>query len=148
MKAKLKVMLPGFTGNMDDVVIYYNAKLNKYIARRKVTPKFVPSGQDMSEIFKLAKRIRISDAYKADCEKYINLFNRKNRSKGRSMHVWSNVFLKVMRAQKEIYPDLNYKTLTRQQILDQNLPCRSVAEAVQAGLLEAVPNYEGLEQIL
>lgn len=29
MKAKLKVLLPGFNGNMDDVVIYYDAKLNK-----------------------------------------------------------------------------------------------------------------------
>jgi len=38
MKAKLKVLLPGFTGNMDDVVIYYNSKLGKYIARKKVKP--------------------------------------------------------------------------------------------------------------
>lgn len=42
MKAKLKVMLPGFTGNMDDVVINYNAKLNRVIARKKVKPKFTP----------------------------------------------------------------------------------------------------------
>ena len=35
MKAYVKLMLPGFTGNMDDVVIYYNSHLNKYIAAGK-----------------------------------------------------------------------------------------------------------------
>jgi len=35
MKAKVKLALPGFAGNMDDMVIYYNSKLNKLITKRK-----------------------------------------------------------------------------------------------------------------
>lgn len=36
-------MLPGSMGNKDDAVIYYNSKLNKYIAREKnERPQFTP----------------------------------------------------------------------------------------------------------
>ncbi len=145
MKAKLKIMLPGFTGNMDDVVIYYNSRLNKYIARRKVKPKFVPSNKDMKDIFALARRIRLSDGYKADCEQYIRLFNQKNRRHGRALSTWPNVFLKLMRAQKKACPELNYRTLKREEIVAWELPCNTVAASVRAGYLEPVPHCEDLE---
>jgi len=146
MKAKLKVLLPGFTGNMDDVVIYYNAKLNKYIARRKVMPSFVPSNRDMKEIFALARRIKLSEGYHADCDEYIRRFNQKNRRQGRALSTWPNVFLKLMRAQKKANPRLDYNVLTREDIVAQGLPCRSIATAVDAGWLEQVPGYQELDK--
>jgi len=142
MKAKLKVMLPGFTGNMDDVVIYYNAKLNKYIVRRKVTPKFTPDNSIVKEIHAFRRRINVSDSYLDDCREYIRLFNQKFRKQGRAMSTWPNVYMKVMRALKEQYPAINFKTLTRQQIIDQNLPCRTIRAAVEAHYLEKVPDYD------
>ncbi len=148
MKAKLKVLLPGFTGNMDDVVIYYNAKLNKYIARRKVKPSFVPSNQDMKDIFALARRIRISEDYHADCDEYIRRFNQKNRRQGRALSTWPNVFLKLMRAQQKANPGLDYKVLTREEIREQGLPCRSIAASVNAGYLEQVPGHESLDKLI
>lgn len=148
MKATLKVMLPGFTGNMDDVVIYYNSKLNKYIARRKVAPTFVPSNKDMKEIFALAKRIKISAGYHADCDEYIRRFNQKNRRQGRALSTWPNVFLKLMRAQKKARPDLDYNVLTREDILVKELPCRSIATAVRAGWLEQIPGFDILDNLI
>jgi len=133
---------------MDDVVIYYNSRLNKYIARRKVTPSFVPSNQDMKEIFALARRIRIAAGYKADCTEYIKRFNRINRRHGRALSTWPNVFLKLMRAQQKAMPALNYKTLTREQILAQQLPCRNISSAVEAGYLEPIPAYQELENTI
>lgn len=144
MKAQLKVMLPGFTGNMDDVVIYYNAHLNKYIARRKVMPKFTPSNEIVKEIYAFARRIELSEAYKNDCREYIKLYNRKNRRHGRAMSTWPNVFMKVMRAMKKQYPELDFKTLTREEVETMCLPCICIAESVRAGFLEKVPNYEVL----
>ena len=64
MKAKIKMLLPGFTGNMDDVVIYYNSKLNCYVTRRKVTPRKSVSTKRTSDIYKFAKRINLSQAWK------------------------------------------------------------------------------------
>ncbi|HQH50005.1 MAG TPA: hypothetical protein PLA08_01205 [Candidatus Cloacimonadota bacterium] len=148
MKAKLKVLLPGFTGNMDDVVIYYNSRLNKYIARRKVTPKFTPDSSIVREIHAFRRRIKVSVAYLDDCREYIRLFNQKFRRQGRAMSTWPNVYMKVMRATAKKYPELDFKTLTREEVIQQNLPCKTIADAVTAGFLEQVPGYESLNSCL
>ena len=147
MKAYVKLMLPGFTGNMDDVVIYYNSHLNKYIARRKVIPKYTPSNDIIKDIFAFAKRIELSEGYLKDCREYIFQFNRKNRRQGRAMSTWPNAFMKVMRATIKAYPDLDLKTLTREEIIAMNLPCRNIFESVKAGYLEKVPKHETMINI-
>lgn len=141
MKARLKVMLPGFTGNMDDVVIYYNAHLNKYIARKKVMPTFTPDNQIVKDIFAFARRIKLSKGYLDDCREHIKLFNRKNRRHGIAMSTWPNVFLKVMRKMIDEHPELEIKTLTREEISENDLPCRNIAAAIDAGYLDKVTGY-------
>jgi hypothetical protein len=148
MKAKLKVLLPGFTGNMDDVVIYYNSKLNKYIAHRKVKPKFTPVHSLTQKMHAFRRRIRVSEAYLNDCRRYIELFNRKIRKQGRAMNTWPNVYMKIMRALKKEYPELDFDTLTREYVLENNLPRKTVASAVEVGYLEAVPEYISLDSLL
>ena len=145
MKAKLKVLLPGFTGNMDDVVVYYNSKLNKYIARKKVKPKFTPDHSLTQQMHAFRRRISVSEDYIDDCREYIRLFNQKFRRQGRAMSTWPNVYMKIMRALKKQYPEIDFATLTREGVLDQNLPCKSVAAAVEAGYLEKVPGFEKLD---
>jgi len=67
MIAKLKTFLPGFTGNMDDVVVYYNSKLNQYIVRKKVMPTFIPDNSIVKEMHAFRRRIEVSEAYIDDC---------------------------------------------------------------------------------
>lgn len=148
MKATLKVMLPGFTGNMDDVVIYYNSKLNKYIARRKVIPKHSPDTNVVREIHAFRHRIAVTDAYINDCREYIRLFNQKFRKQGRAMSTWPNVYMKVMRATQKQFPEIDFRVLSREEIIESNLPCKSVADAVRAGYLEKVSNFESLSSII
>ena len=57
MKASVKLALPGFTGKMDDMVIYYNSTLNKLIARKYVMPSRVPANDDFVAICKLIKNL-------------------------------------------------------------------------------------------
>jgi hypothetical protein len=146
MKAKLKVLLPGFTGNMDDVVIYYNSKLGKYIARRKVKPTFTPDHSLTQEMHAFRRRIAVSEGYIDDCREYIRLFNQKFRRQGRAMSTWPNVYMKIMRALKAQYPELDFRTLTREEVLERNLPCRTIAAAVEAGYLEKVSGFEKLDR--
>lgn len=148
MKAKLKVLLPGFTGNMDDVVIYYNSKLNKYIARRKVKPKFTPDNSIVKDIHAFRRRIHVTEAYLDDCREYIRLFNQKFRRQGRALSTWPNVYMKVMRTTAKKYPGLDFRTLTREEVIQQNLPCRTIAAAVTAAYLEQVPGFEALDHVL
>ena len=148
MKAKLKIMLPGFTGNMDDVVIYYNAKLNKYIARRKVIPTFTPDNKIVKEIHAFRRRINVTEAYLDDCREYVRLFNQKFRKQGRAMSTWPNVYMKVMRAMKNQFPEINFNTLAREQVQEYQLPCRTISDAVRAGYLEKVPGFEQLINLI
>lgn len=148
MKAQLKIMLPGFTGNMDDVVIYYNSHLNKYIARRKVTPKFTPDNAIVKDIYAFGRRVKLNEAYLNDCREYIRRFNSKYRRQGRAMSTWPNVFMKVMRASNKKYPELDFKILTREEVLERQLPCRNITESIEAGYLEKVPGYQNLSSIL
>lgn len=82
MKAKLKVLLPGFTGNMDDVVIYYNSKLGKYIARKKVKPTFTPDHSLTQEMHTFRRRISVSEDYIDDCRGCDYLFSQYGYNAG------------------------------------------------------------------
>jgi hypothetical protein len=45
------------------------------------------------------------------------------------------------------YPEqVNLKTITREQIVEQNLPCRSVKTAVEDNLLPQIPGYQYLDR--
>ena len=144
MKPKVKMNIPRLDGNEEKYVTYYNSHLDKYISRRKVIPKPSVSNAIMKEIFGFAKRIIISEDYKEDCRKYIQRYNRKNRSLGKVMSTWPNVFLKIMRATLKDYPHLDLKTLNKEDIVEQILPCRSIASAIQAGYLEKVRDWRKL----
>ena len=133
---------------MDDVVVYYNSKLNKYIARKKVKPKFTPDHSLTQEMHAFRRRISVSDDYIEDCREYIRLFNQRFRRQGRAMSTWPNVYMKNMRALKSQYPELDFETLTREEVIERNLPCKTVAAAVEAGYLEKVPGCEKLSNEL
>ena len=144
MKPKVKMNIPRLDGNEEKYVTYYNSHLDKYISRRKVIPKPSVSNAIMKGIFDFAKRIIISEEYKEDCRKYIQRYNREYHSQGKPMSTWPNVYLKVMRDMLKNYPDLDIMKLTREEIIKKNLPCQSLASAIQAGYLDKVRDWQKL----
>ena len=148
MKPKVKMNIPRLDGNEEKYVTYYNSHLDKYISRRKVMPKPSASNAIMKEIFDFAKRIIISEEYKEDCRKYIQRYNREYHSQGKPMSTWPNVFMKIMRATLKDYPDMDLKKLSKEDIVEQNLPCRSIASAIQAGYLEKVRDWRKLSALI
>jgi len=148
MKPKVKMNIPQFDNKDGNYVIYYNSKLDKYIVRRKVIPKPTINNKLMKEIFGFAKRIIISEEYKEDCRKYIQRYNREYHSQGKPMSTWPNVFLKIMRALLKEYPNLNLRKLTKEEIIKKNLPCRSIASAIEAGYLEKVRDWKKLTALI
>ena len=148
MQPKVKMNISQFDNKDGNYVIYYNSKLDKYIVRRKVIPKPTINNKLMKEIFNFAKRINISEEYKEDCRKYIQRYNRKNRSLGKAMSTWPNVFLKIMRALLKEYPNLNLKKLTKEEIIKKNLPCCSITSAIKAGYLDKVRDWQQLTALI
>ena len=148
MKPKVKMNIPKLDGNEEMYVTYYNSHLDKYISRRKVIPKPTINNELMKEIFNFAKRIGISEEYKEDCRKYIQRYNSEYHSQGKPMSTWPNVFLKVMRDMLKNYPDLDIKKLTREEIIKKNLPCQSIASAIEAGYLNKVRDWQQLSALI
>ncbi|MEN6291971.1 MAG: hypothetical protein ABFD07_08165 [Methanobacterium sp.] len=64
-----------------------------------------------------------------------------------NMNTCSSVFMKVMCATMKSYPDLDLKTLAREEIIEMNLPCRNICESAKAGYLEKVPKNETMINI-
>jgi len=144
MKAKTKYGLTGYTGNVDDMIFYTLPNSDVLIGRRK-PEHFTQAAQhsDYRLIAKNLKKIQPSDAFKNDFRVYTSLYKDLPEAK-KSVSGWYNLYISMLwTMQKAGMADL--KTLTRQQIYDNNLPCKSVKSAVQAGLLPAVLNYQSLD---
>ena len=148
MKPKVKMNIPQFDNKDGNYIIYYNSKLDKYIVRRKVIPKPNINNELMNEIFNFAKRIDISEEYKENCRKYIQRYNSEYHSQGKPMNTWPNVYLKVMRDMLKEYPDLDIKKLTREEIIKKNLPCQSIASAIDARYLNKVRDWQQLNALI
>jgi len=59
------------------------------------------------------------------------------------MRTWTNVYNKLMFAMQKAMPEtVDLKTITREQIYEQNLPCKTLKAAIEFGLLPAVKDYE------
>jgi hypothetical protein len=66
----------------------------------------------------------------------------------KEMYSWVNIYLKMMHQLAKSYPEIDLKTITRDYIYDNNLPCISVKRAVEAGLLPPVTDWELLDRTL
>jgi len=64
------------------------------------------------------------------------------------MSTWPNVYMKIMRSLKAEYPQIDFDTLSREKVIERELPCRTLAAAVEAGYLEKVRGYEELDNII
>jgi hypothetical protein len=144
MKAKTKFGLAGMTGNVDGM-IYYTLPNSDMIIGRKKPEKFTQSAHHKSyrAIAQNLKKIKPSQAYKNDFKVYTSLYKDLPDAK-KSVSGWYNLYVKMLwDMQKAGLADL--KTLTRQQIYDGDLPCKSVKSAAEAGLLPEVVNYHLLD---
>ncbi len=149
MKASLKLAIPGFTGRMKNVEISYDPDQNLYTARKiRASPIHVPDSSDVKAAFAFARRIVLSDTFLDDCHKYIVAYNTQYRKQNKALTSWSAIWLKMMKAQHKAYPELDLDSLSREEFISRELPCRSIATAVDAGYLLAVPGYQKFKTLV
>jgi hypothetical protein len=147
MKAYTKYGLKGYNGNVDGMVFYTLPNCDTMIGRRKPV-HFVEAAQheQYRQINNNLWHIEPSQAYKDDFKVYTALYKELPEAK-KSVSGWYNLYIKLLwDMQKAGLVDL--KTLTREQIYNDNLPCKSVKTAVEAGLLPAVVKYELLTSLI
>ncbi|MBW6513340.1 MAG: hypothetical protein K0B87_01095 [Candidatus Syntrophosphaera sp.] len=160
MKAILKNMLLAYSGKCDGLVFYYNPRLDRVLVR--TIPKWKPTENNhrLARIARNLKALGLSEGFRLDLITYTEMYRREYREN--SVNSWYNLFNRMMWNLAKNYslegsplaPDgtppagetaIDLETLNRAQITAGNLPCASVKQAVEAGLLLPVPGYERLD---
>jgi hypothetical protein len=131
-----------YSGTCNGLVYYYSKRLDQLIARRYVVPKASSQNRKIGAISRNLKHLELSEGYINDLKVYLALYNYQPREK--CFITWRNVFITLMFALERLVPEVDLLTITREQILGENLPCICVKDAVEAGLLEHVNGYERL----
>lgn len=148
MNVTFKHLIGGYTGRADDIVIYYHRTLKRYIVRRLPHRKISQNNLDFAQVSKNLKKIIPSQAYRDDLRVYLDQYSRLKENEYSPVMSWCNIYMKMMHAMVKDNPSLDLKTITREQIETEELPCRSVKDAVEAGLLPPVLNYQRLDSLI
>lgn len=145
MKATVQEGIKGFSGKLDGAIYYYHPRLKRTLMRRVPKMPIQPQNNDYRDISRQIKAINPSEGYRNDFKNYLNLL--RDRDDSVRLPSWYSLYIKMLWAMQARYPaSVDLKTLTREQILTQNLPCRSVKTAVEDGLLASVPGYQYMDR--
>jgi len=153
MKVYYKNLIKAYSGNFDDLIYCYNPRLQCYYARHYSRRRQTAQNQLYTDIAKNMKRLSPSPEYRQDLTNYVNAYNSKKEYREHPLNNWYNAFTKLMWKMSKTYAlngtpltdnsiPIDLSTLTREDIIENNLPCRTVKQAIEAGLLPVVPGYE------
>ncbi len=147
MKVWFKNMVLAYSGKCDGLVYYYNEKLGRMKSRKYVIPRRTEQNARFTSISVNLKALNISEDYKNDLRDYTLRYSTLNQYKTRPCLNWYSVFTLLMWNMSRAL-GIDLATLTREQIESEELPCRSVKDAVEAGLLPPVLNYQRLDRLI
>lgn len=142
MKTRFQYGLPGFSGKVGELTYCYDRRSGTVYARRYRYPKLKDNHHRMGRIAQNLFALRPSEEFKHDCRNYANAYARGKSPRQARIGTWSNCYLHLMYALSRAYPQIDLESLGREQIYAQDLPCISIKRAVEAGLLDPVPDYQ------
>ncbi len=148
MKVFFKHLIHGYTGRADNLVIYYNRRLNRYIIRQLPHRRITQSNLDFAAITQNLKRLNPSPAYRDDFKVYCDQYSRLKENEDRPVPSWYNLFVRMMYALADKYPAVDLKTIDRAFINAFSLPCKTLKDAIEDGLLPPVLNFQRLDSAI
>ncbi|MDZ4181226.1 MAG: hypothetical protein U1B83_00005 [Candidatus Cloacimonadaceae bacterium] len=144
MKVIYKHMLSGYTGSADGMIYYWDSRLQRFMARRKPTVKISTNHTRFAAISRNISSLDPSPRYKDDLRTYAER-TFKLPEFGGVRPIWNNLFHMMMHRMKKMLPSIDLTTITKGDIHYDYLPVITVRDAVDAGLLPPVRNYEELD---
>jgi hypothetical protein len=141
MKATFKRGLCGMSGKMDGAIYYYNSALKRTIMRSYTKPASNPGAELMKLIMANLKLINPAQDFIQNFRDYLLLYNKLPANQNQPAVTWMNLYLKMLFAMAKANPTIDLTTLSRQQIYAEDLPCKCLKTAIDAGLLPSVRNY-------
>lgn len=142
MKVTFKYGISGFTGKVDGNSVYFHKEAGRFIVRR--IGKFVikPQNTEFRSVQKNLWDIHPTEAYKNDLRLYIAAYKKLPHKNKPHFITWNNAWQAMLYEMQRLVPGIDLRTLTRQDIYDNDLPCLNVAAAVNAKLLYPVQDYQ------
>ncbi len=141
MKLNTYGIIKEYSGTHEGLVYYYNRKQKKIVTRKHVNCKHTEQHDKFTAINQNLKTIYTSDGYIQDLKTYSVCYNHGYKNRKKCPTNWRNIFTMIMWAMAKQYPEIDLSTLTRADIYEQDLPCKSVMRAIDSGLLPEVKGY-------
>lgn len=149
MKVKYKYNLLGYSGKIDDLIYYIDKRTGRPLVRRAFTFKNHPGQAPFGNAQKQIYTLNPSEDYKHNLFDYCMSYNTLPEAEEKPLFTWTQVYNKLMWAMQKAIPELvDLKTITREQIYEENLPCKSLKDAIEADLLPAVSGYERFSALI
>lgn len=147
MKVHYRKGIRGYSGTTEDAVYYYHPKLQVSLVRSYVKPNNEKNTSRHTAIMKNLKLINPSAGFRLNFHDYHLAYNNHRDYQHRPMLSWNNLYIKMMFAMQKALPEqVDLKTITRQQISEQNLPCKTLKDSIEFGLLPPMDGYERWEK--
>ncbi len=142
MKSTRAHLLGEFIGKLDGLIYYRRRPGGRIYVRKQFEFKDHPAHPGFKNAQAAIYALQPSAGYKRDLKDYLILYNQLPANVEKPAQVWTNLYNKLMFALQKKYPaQVQLVNITRDQILSQELPCRTVKAAVEAGLLPEVRGF-------
>lgn len=147
MIVTLKFDQKAYSGKMDGLIYYWHPRFNKLLARR-LPEKTKPTAakQRFAQVSKNLRALQPSPAFQADLLAYLQMLQADDYFP--NLNSWYLLFTKLMFAFGQRHPEFDIGSLTKQEIVENNLSCRNLKSAVEDLLLPRVHGYETLEAVM
>ena len=142
MKVHFKYNIGAFSGKLEDGIWYYHPRLKVSLMRLYAVASRNPSAVRLKAVMKNLKTIQPGEDYKRNFRDYLLAFNELKVYRHTPVLTWNNLWLKLLYAMQKALPGIDLTTLSREQIYEQDLPCKTLKRAIEAGLLPVVKNYQ------
>ncbi|MDY0151500.1 MAG: hypothetical protein RBS43_04430 [Candidatus Cloacimonas sp.] len=149
MKVTYKYNLGAYQGKVDDMIFYVDKRSGRTLARRAFTFTNHSGQAPFRQAQQMIYAIKPSETYKQQLLDYCMSYNSLPEAEHKQLFTWCHVYNKIMwNMQKAMPESVDLKTITRQQIIAENLPCNSLKAAIDAGLLPKVKGYERFSAVI
>ena len=143
MKVKFKNMLHGYVGKADEMIYYMDGRTGNIYARKSFKFKNHSGQAPFRTAQKQIYALQPAQEYQYNLRDYCASYNLLPENREKQLFTWCQVYNKLMWAMQKALPgQVDLKTITREQIAAQNLPCRTLKATIEAGLLPRVGGYQ------
>ncbi len=133
------------SGRFSEIVYCHSRRYGYTYARRRVYPTLSSVNEAIGGKSKGIWKLKPSEAYKQDLRDYVQVYDGMRNNYRMPLRSWSCLYTKLMYLVEKAYPEVDLRTITRDYIYANDLPCISIKKAVEAGLLKPVKGWERMD---